>query len=353
MARDKESGLFAGITRNIIVMGIASFLTDVSSEMIYPILPIFLANVLGVPKSVIGLIEGVAESTASLLKVFSGWLSDKLGKRKSLVLSGYSISNLSKPFLAFTTSWTQVFAIRFADRFGKGVRGAPRDALIADSTPKSLRGKAFGFHRAVDTAGAVTGPFLAFLILSIFPRNYRSIFLISAIPGTLAVLILLFFLKERARKNSPEERPTITFTSLSKEFKTFTIICTIFALGNSSDAFLLLRAQSLGVAVALVPIVYLLFNLIYSILAMPLGMLSDRISRKKVIVGGYLLFALIYLGFAFAKSSFYVWLLFPFYGVYYASTEGVQRAFVVDLVPAGLRGTAIGTFNAQIGRAHV
>lgn len=348
---NRKKGLFAGIRRNVVTMGIASFLTDISSEMIYPILPLFLVNVLGAPKSVIGLIEGVAESTASLLKVFSGWLSDKLGKRKPLILFGYSLSDLSKPLLTFTTSWTQVFAIRFADRFGKGVRTAPRDALIADSTTKNLRGKAFGFHRALDTAGAATGPFLAFLILSVSHNNYRRVFLFSAIPGTLAILVLVFFLKEKAHKDHSVERPRITFASLSREFKIFTLVSTVFALGNSSDAFLLLRAQNLGIAVALVPIVYFLFNIVYTILAMPAGILSDRIGRKKVIIGGYLTFALIYLGFAIANRAIYVWPLFALYGVYYALTEAVQKAFVGDLAPSGLTGTAMGTYNTLIGIA--
>lgn len=344
-----RAGLFQGITRNVFVAGIVSLLTDISSEMIYPVLPLFLANVLGVGAVTIGLIEGIAESTASLLKVFSGWFSDRSGRRKPLMLIGYGLSDLIKPFLALTGSWWQVLAIRFADRIGKGIRGAPRDALIADSTPQAQRGKAFGFHRGLDTVGAAVGPISAFGILALFDNNYRLVFALSAIPGVIAVFILLGFLKEKPAATRNATPPKLGFSSLGAGFLTFSLISTLFTLGNSSDAFLILRAQNLGLAAALVPLAYFGFNAVYSLLAMPLGSLSDTIGRRAVIIAGYLIFAMVYLGFAFASVSWAVWGLFALYGAYYALTEGVQRAYVADLVPSDMRGSAMGTYNALTG----
>ncbi|MDA8188304.1 MAG: MFS transporter [Dehalococcoidales bacterium] len=344
-----EAGVLDGITRNVILAGIVSLLTDISSEMIYPILPLFLTNVLGVGGLTIGLIEGIAESTASLLKVFSGWLSDKFGRRKPLMVVGYGLSDLTKPFLALTGAWWQVLGIRFADRVGKGIRGAPRDALIVDSTPAEQRGKAFGFHRALDTFGAGVGPLAAFAVLEASDSNYRLVFLLSAIPGVLAIIILVGFLREKAARKPDGEAPKFGFGSLGVGFLTFGAVSTLFTLGNSSDAFLVLRAQNLGLATVLVPLAYLTFNVVYSILAMPLGSLSDKVGRRAVIVAGYLVFALVYLGFAVASASWAVWGLFAVYGVYYALTEGVQRAYVADLVPENMRGSAMGTYNALTG----
>ena len=345
------SSLFRGITRNVFVAGLVSLLTDISSEMIYPVLPLFLANVLGVGAVTIGLIEGIAESTASLLKVFSGWLSDRSGQRKPLMVAGYGLSDLIKPFLALTGAWWQVLGIRFVDRVGKGVRGAPRDALIADSTPAEQRGKAFGFHRALDTVGAAVGPLSAFAVLEFFNSNYRLVFALSAIPGVIAVIILVGFLKEKAAKNPAATPPKLGFGSLGAGFLLFALISTLFTFGNSSDAFLILRAQNLGLAAVLVPLAYFTFNIVYSLLAMPLGSLSDRVGRKVVIIAGYLIFAIVYCGFAFASASWAVWGLFAVYGIYYALTDGVQRAYITDIVPSNLRGSAIGTYNALVGIA--
>ncbi|WP_018131921.1 MFS transporter [Effusibacillus pohliae] len=337
----------------MLVVGWVSLFTDVSSEMIVPILPLFLTTVLHVQTATIGLIEGIAESTVSILKLFSGWLSDRIGRRKPLMIVGYGLSNLVKPLFALSTTWGQVLAIRFADRFGKGVRGAPRDALIADTTPQQDRGRAFGFHRAMDTLGAAAGPFLAFWILSQFAGDYRAVFWVSAIPGVLAVILLIFFLKERTGEQAGGERswPTISFRNQNRRFISFTFAATLFAIGNSSDAFLILRAQDAGMEPAQIPLAYFAFNLTYSLLAMPAGILSDRIGRRSVLVAGYLIFAAIYLGFAFADQPAWIWALFLVYGVYYAATEGIQKAYIADLVPAGQRGTAIGTFNAVTGLA--
>ncbi|WP_303802886.1 MFS transporter [Alicyclobacillus macrosporangiidus] len=342
----------AGLNPVIFVTGLVSLFTDLSSEMIVPVLPLFLTSVLQVQVGEVGVIEGIAESTASVLKLFSGWISDRMGRRKPLMLAGYGFSNLVKPLFALSTSWGQVLAIRFADRFGKGVRGAPRDALIADSTLPEERGKAFGFHRALDTVGAALGPLTAFAVLALFHENYRTVFWVSAVPGILAILLLAFCLKEKVHERLVNERsalPKIGFRSLGKRFIGFSLIATLFALGNSSDAFLILRAQDVGMAASHIPLAYFTFNVTYSVLAMPAGVLSDRIGRRTVLVLGYLIFAAIYLGFGVAKNSAWIWGLFVVYGLYYAATEGIQKAYVADLVPRGQRGMAMGTFNALTG----
>lgn len=343
-----------GLGPTIWVAGWVSLLTDASSEMIVPILPLFLTTVLGVGAGSIGIIEGIAESTASVLKLFSGWLSDRLGRRKPLMVLGYGLSNLTKPVLAVSGTWGQVLAIRFADKVGKGLRGAPRDALIANATTQSQRGKAFGFHRAMDTLGAAVGPLLAFAVLSVHRQDYRLIFWISAIPGFLAVVILFVFLRERrptVATQSAVAAPKFGVALLGWRFLAFCAIASLFALGNSSDAFLILRAQNVGMATNLIPLAYFLFNAVYSLAAMPAGILSDRVGRRVVMVIGYLIFAIIYLGFGFARNSGVIWGLFIAYGLYYALTEGIQKAHVSDLVPAHLRGMAIGTFSAMTGLA--
>jgi len=353
--RSRNSQVF-GISSVIFVAGLVSLLTDFSSEMIVPILPLFLTSVLHVSVTDIGVIEGIAESTASVLKLFSGWISDHMGRRKPLMILGYGLSNLTKPLFALSNTWGQVLTIRFADRFGKGVRGAPRDALIADVATKEQRGKAFGFHRALDTIGAALGPLTAFAILALFHGNYRTVFWVSAIPGILAVMLLIFFLKEtkhKAQEESHVSLPKIGFRSLGKRFMGFTFIATLFALGNSSDAFLVLRAQNVGMATSMIPLAYFTFNVTYSIFAMPAGILSDRIGRRSVLVLGYLIFAIIYLGFGMAQNSAWIWGLFIVYGLYYAATEGIQKAYVADLVQQGQRGMAMGTFNALTGLASL
>ncbi|MCL6517077.1 MAG: MFS transporter [Alicyclobacillus sp.] len=336
------------------VTGLVSLFTDLSSEMIVPVLPLFLTAVLHVQAGEIGVIEGIAESTASVLKLFSGWLSDQMGRRKPLMLAGYGFSNLIKPLFAVCTSWGQVLFIRFADRFGKGVRGAPRDALIADAATEADRGRAFGFHRAMDTLGAALGPLTAFAVLAALPGHYRMVFWVSAVPGVIAVLLLLVFLRE-PRTPAPAHRrrglPRFGFRALGGRFMGFSLIAALFALGNSSDAFLILRAQDVGMRAELIPLAYFTFNATYAVFAMPAGVLSDRIGRRGVLVLGYLIFAAIYLGFGVVTSPAGVWALFAVYGLYYAATEGIQKAYVADLVPSGQRGMAMGTFNAIIGLA--
>jgi MFS family permease len=342
--------MFSKIPKNVFVLGLVSFLTDVSSDMIYPILPVFLSDVLGSSKLFIGLIEGIAESTASILKVFSGWLSDRLGKRKILVVSGYGLSALGKPILSLVTTGWQVLSVRFLDRFGKGVRTSPRDALIAESSKEERRGLSFGFHRAMDSSGAVIGPLLAFLFLPLVNRNYRTLFLIASIPAFLSVLLLILFVKEK--KKAKEKIPSLTKLKLSQfspKFKIFVFGVTIFTLGNSSDAFLFLRAKGLNIDVVYIPVLWLVLNAVYTLVSLPAGWLSDRIGRKNLILSGLFVYALVYLGFAFATRSMHAWLLFAVYGLYYGLANGTMRAHVSDLVEEDKRATAFGIYHGAVG----
>ncbi len=349
MQKDRK---FFGFNKNVTIAGLVSFFMDVSSEMIYPLVPLFLANVLGVNKSVIGLIEGVAESTASLLKVFSGWFSDKIGNRKWLMALGYGISTLSRPFVALATGWQHVLGSRFIDRFGKGVRTAPRDAIIAESTEKTHLGRAFGFHRAMDTMGAVIGPALAFYFLGMFSNDYRKVFWLSMVPGVIAVLLIIFFISEKKKVQAPHaEKPKLTLAHFDWKFSFFVVIAGIFAVGNSSDVFLILRAQQIGITTVMIPVVYLLFNLVYSLSALPAGIAADRFGRKRIILLGFVLFAVLYYGFAVASSARSIWILFGLYGLFMGLTEGIQKAFLATIIPQDFKATAFGVYNTVVGLA--
>ncbi len=343
---------FFGFGKNVFVAGLVSFFMDVSSEMIYPLVPLFLANVLGVNKSVIGLIEGIAESTASLLRVFSGWFSDRIGNRKWLMAVGYGISTLSRPIVSLATGWQHVMGSRFMDRFGKGVRTAPRDAIIAESTEKTHLGRAFGFHRSMDTMGAVVGPALAFFLLGLFLNNYRMVFWLSVIPGIIAVLLIIFFITEKKKVSlTQSEKPKLTLKHFDWKFKFFVLIATLFAFGNSSDVFLILRAQQTGVPTIMIPVVYLLFNLVYSVSAIPAGIAADRFGKKRVILLGFILFAVLYYGFAIARDTSTIWVLFGFYGLFMGLTEGIQKAFLATIIPSDFKATAFGVYNTAVGLA--
>jgi len=343
---------FFGFGKNVFVAGFVSFFMDISSEMIYPLVPLFLSNVLGVNKSVIGLIEGIAESTASLLKVFSGWFSDRIGNRKWLMAAGYGISTLSRPIVALAAGWQHVMGSRFIDRFGKGVRTAPRDAIIAEASEKTHLGRAFGFHRSMDTMGAVVGPALAFFLLGLFSNNYRWVFWLSMIPGAIAVLLIIFFITEKKKASLPHsERPKLTLKHFDWRFKFFVLIATLFAIGNSSDVFLILRAQQIGIPTVMIPILYLLFNLIYSLSAIPAGIAADRFGKKRVILLGFVLFAVLYYGFAVAEDARAVWILFGFYGVFMGLTEGIHKAFLATIIPTDFKATAFGVYNTSVGLA--
>ena len=366
MEESDRKGLF-GFSRNVFFLGVVSFLTDVSSEMIFTLLPLFLLNVLRVGTPVIGLIEGIAEGTASLLKVLSGWLSDRLGRRKGLAVFGYSLSTLVKPFLYFATTWGAAAGVRFVDRVGKGIRTSPRDALVADSAPPEEMGKSFGFHRGMDTLGAVLGLSVAALVVYVVQQGgleltrdaFQTIVLVGIVPAVLAVLVLLFFVRERG-KGAGSESPAASFGGPPAEavnarkgfdlrFKLFLVVVVVFTLGNSSDAFLILRAQDLGFSVPQVLLLFVAFNLVYALVSLPAGLVSDRLGRKGVIVVGWSIYALAYLGLAVASAAWQVWLLFALYGLYYGVAEGVSRAFVADLVPAERRGTAYGLYHTAVG----
>lgn len=351
-----RSGLFGGISANVAFLGLVSFFTDVSSEMTLTILPLFLANTMGFTTVAIGVIEGFAETTASLSKIASGWFSDRLRRRKALTLLGYGLSAFSKPLLYFATAWGAVFAIRIADRMGKGIRTSPRDALIADSTSEDRRGLSFGFHRALDTAGAFLGLGLVALIvymgqgtqLTLAQETYQALVLVAAVPGFLALLVLALFVRDVRNSVSSEARER-SGDGLDGKFKLFLALSALFTLGNSSDAFLILRAQSVGFSVLEVALALLLFNLVYTLGATPLGALADRTGKPQVLVAGWLLYSLVYLGFALLSDPWAVWPLYLLYGVYYALAEGVGRALVADLVLPEQRGTAYGIYHGAIG----
>ncbi len=351
------------LPRNVWAVTLGSFLTDISSEMIVYLIPLFLANVLGVRTVTIGFIEGIAETTASLLKVISGRFSDKIGRRKWLTISGYTLSTIAKPFLALAASWGAVFAVRFTDRVGKGIRTAPRDALIADSISKEHRGLAFGLHRAGDTAGAAIGLLLALIViwlaqgsrLTLSRHTFQIMVGISIIPALLAVIALAVLLQEKPQQKlqttTKPEQPRFSWNNLERPFRHFLGIVVLFTLGNSADAFLILRAQERSVPILATMGMLLLFNLIYAAVSGPAGILSDKIPRRKLLAGGWMMYAFVYVGFALAQTGWHIWLLFALYGLYYGLSEGTAKAYVADLVHPDQRGTAYGLYNAAVGIA--
>ncbi|MEP6690306.1 MAG: MFS transporter [Gemmatimonadaceae bacterium] len=346
--------------RNVIAMSAVSFFTDVSSEMIYPLLPLFLGTVLGASASAIGAIEGTAESVASLLKLASGWWSDRVKRRKPLVLGGYALASFVRPLVAIAQSSSHVLAVRVADRIGKGIRTSPRDALLADSVDPSIRGRAFGFHRAADHAGAVVGPLIAFFVLrhlaarqptaAEVSSHLRTVFWLAAIPGLVAVAVLIAFVRDVPRGEAGAAAKTsIGGGTLGARFWAFLGVVLVFTLGNSTDAFLLLRANQLGVSATLIPILWSLLHVVKSASSTPGGALADRFGRKPLIVCGWLLYAAVYFAFGVARLEWHAWALFAVYGIYFGLTEGVEKALVADIVPATRRGAAFGWYNLAIG----
>lgn len=337
-------------SRNPFFIGLISFFGGISQDIFVPILPLYLSNVLNFDKSFIGLTEGIVTSSASIFKVVSGFLSDKFRSRKSIVFLGYFLSFISRPLLALTASPAGVLVLRFLDGVGKGIKDSPKDALIADSTAKATRGKGFGIVRALDTFGSVIGPLVLSFMLYALKNNelkYHYIFFITAVPLIFTLTILTKFVKE-----TPFTAPLITApvsNKLPSHFYIFLAIVGIFSLGNSSDTFLLLRAQNVGIRLEIIPLVFALFNLVYAGAAIPLGSLSDKIGREKVIIIGWLSYAVAYVGFAYAKQTYHIWLLFALYGIYYATVEGVTKAFIADLIPKEHRGKAYGIYNATVG----
>jgi len=351
MSSGDQKSKVLGFHRTIFFLGLVSFFTDVSSEMIYPLLPVFLTSVLGASTTFVGLIEGIAEATASFLKLFSGWISDRWKKRKSLVVFGYTLSTLTRPLVGVALIGWHVLFIRFLDRVGKGIRTSPRDALIADSTPESEHGKAFGFQRALDHAGAVIGPLVAFFLLTFITQQYRTLFLLAYIPGLIALALLIFGVGEKRASPAPPSSPPLRLTMrpFERRFKIFLVVMIIFSLGNSSDAFLILKAKDAGISTSLLPILWMALHISKSLSATPGGILSDRYGRKKTIMAGWILYGGVYFGFASAQTSEMVWILFVIYGLFYGLTEGGERALVANLVPQHLRGTAYGIYHFSIG----
>lgn len=339
------------LDKNVFKLGLVSLFTDISSQMIYPLLPIFLSSVLGVGTAFIGLLEGIAESTASILKVFSGWFSDRLKKRKPIILLGYGLSTIGKPFLYLATLGWHVLVVRFIDRVGKGIRTSPRDALVADSSLPEQRGKAFGIQRAMDRMGAFLGPLVAFAILPVLNNNLRLLFLLAFFPALIAICIIIFFLKDKPHIHDPSKQTkSFSLKHLSRDFKLFIFILAIFTLGNSSDAFLILRARDLGIKVVFIPILWLMYNFVSSVSSIPLGTFSDRIGRRKTTLLGFLVYAVVYLGFAFSNTQGLIWIFMGFYGIYYGLSEGVLRAYVADLIDdKSVLATAYGLYHTVVG----
>ncbi|MBN2085324.1 MAG: MFS transporter [Anaerolineales bacterium] len=351
------------IPRNLLAVSLGSLFTDISSEMIVHLLPLFLTNVLGAKTAVVGLIEGVAESTASLTRLFSGWLSDKLGKRKALTVFGYSLSAVAKPLLLLASTWPLVLLLRFFDRLGKGVRTAPRDALVADSLKAENRGFGFGLHRAADSLGAAIGLVIAAAVtyaagssaVTLKAETFHLVIWISIIPAVLGVLTLILLARDvpaaagqKPAARSTAERPTAK-RRISPRLIGFFIVVALFTLGNSSDSFLVLRAQDRGLSVFHVMLAILVFNVIYTLASTPAGLRSDKIGRGRVLVAGWVVYALVYLGFAVAGAAWHIWVLYALYGLYYAMVEGTARAYVADLSAPEHRGTAYGIYNAAVG----
>jgi MFS family permease len=333
--------------------GWVSFFTDLSSEMIYPLLPLFLVGVLGASVAFVGVIEGCAEATASLLKLLAGWWSDRLGARRPLVVFGYSLSALSRPLVALAHAPWHVLAVRLSDRLGKGLRGAPRDALIADLTPPDMRGRAYGFNRAMDHAGAALGPLTAFALLHWAHWSYRRLFAFAALPGVLATIAVVGWVHDRpgqAATAKPAPLPSWRdVASLDPRLRRVLLAIALFTLGNSSDAFLLLRAQAVGVPMELIPILWVALHVVKTATSTPGGALSDRIGRKRLMVGGYVVYALVYLGFGVASAAWQVWVLFTVYGVYFGLCEGTEKALVADLAGAEAKGRAFGIYTFLMG----
>lgn len=348
----------AGIPKNVVLLGLVSLCTDISSEMLYPLVPVFLTAVLGAPMAAVGLIEGAAEATANVLKLYSGWWSDRIGKRKPFVIGGYGLSAFSKPLLALAASWPFVLALRLADRTGKGLRSSARDALIADYTTESQRGRAFGLHRAMDSLGAVAGPLIALYMMSRLgesAESYRTVFRWAFVPAILGVAIL-FAVRERPF-TARYKQPSFGWKALHRDFRIFLLVNLVFAIGNSSDAFLILRARELfssaGNAMATVILAYVLYNLTYALGSYPAGVLADRIGPRRVFAGGLVLFALVYVGFALNRDPRLVWALFAIYGFYTALTDGVGKAYASQLIPSEQRAAGLGALNMTTGMANL
>jgi MFS family permease len=353
-----KKSFFTGISRNIILLGFVSLFTDLSSQMVFPLVPLYLTGVLGASAYVVGIVEGAAETTASLLKVVSGYWSDKIRRRKPFVLFGYTFSALSKPLMAFATFWPFVLGVRVLDRIGKGLRDAPRDAIVADDVDQSIRGKAYGFQRSLDGLGSILGAVLAVILLPIL--GYTKIFLFAFLPGILAI-VTIFFIKEKRREavtstvntdgsqTSEKKIPRVSLKMLPNNLKLFIFVSAIFALGNFGYAFMMLKAKALGISDHYTILLYVLYFGVYTLFTIPAGILSDKFGRKPLLIIGYIFFILTSIGLIFVNNFIWLMVLFGLYGVFFAMTDGNQRAFIIDMCPKDLKATALGTFQTAIG----
>jgi len=342
----KKNGFF-GYNKNILFTGLTSFLTDTSVKMVYSVMPMFLMS-LGASKTSLALIEGIAESTASLIKALSGFWSDKIGKNKPFMLIGYGLSAMIIPLYTFVVSPVQVLILRFIERFGKGIRTAPRDSLIAGSVLNNETGRSFGLQKAMDNSGAIAGPLVAFALLSLFHENYRIIFLLAGIPAILAIFVIIFGIKE-ARKNKNDLFTRFHFKDFPAKYYFFLGIIFIFTLGNSTDALLLVKANETGVKVILIPLVYLITNVVSVLASIPIGSLSDRVGKEKILITGFIIYAVVYYGFGVTTSTGAIIALFALYGLYSAATDGIQKAFISDTIDSNKKGTGLGIYNALLG----
>jgi len=357
---DERRKIF-GLHPNVFFLGVVSFLTDVSSEMIFTIIPLFLCNVLNAAVSIVGIVGGITEGADAIIRIFSGWFSDRIGKRKGLAVAGYGFSTLVKPFMYIANCWGAVLGVRLGDRIGKGLRSSSRDALIADSVSASERGRGFGFHRAMDTSGAVLGLAIGAVIIYLVQgggvnlqlETYQWMVLIGVIPAVFAVIVLITMVREKRKESGTGVKPAFPLSGITKGFEKqfwfFLIIVAIFTLGNSSDFFLILRAQRADTPLIQVMLMLVLFNATYALISLPMGILSDKIGRRRIIAAGWLIYSLVYFGFALASDIWHIWVLFAVYGVYYGIVEGAAKAFIADLVPAERRGTAYGLYQGTVG----
>ena len=353
-----------GLPRSAIIIGLVSLMADTSSEMIYPILPLFLTQTLNAPATVVGLIEGIAVGTASIVSGVSGWISDRIGRRKPVAFVGYSLTAISRPMIALAAAWPVVLGARFADRFGKGIRGAPRDALLAESAPEDQRGRAFGFERAMDSTGAVVGPIIGLLLLGWAGINIRTIFFISAVPAVIAALLILAVRERREDVVAGSKNIKLSLAGTTREYRRLLLIIGIFGLANSANAFLILRAAQLGRGdlssaqmgseiPSIAIMAYAFYNLVSALFSMPAGVASDRLGRRDLLVVGYIIYAASYVGFAAANAAWMVWPLFAIYGLFPALSDGVAKAMVVDTAGKAGRGTVIGIYSAVVGITQI
>jgi len=343
----KKERRFFGFNRNIFFTGITSFLTDTSVKMVYAVMPMFLLSI-GASKTSLSLIEGIAESTAALVKTMTGFWSDKIGKNKPFILIGYVISAIIIPFYSLVITPMQVLYLRFIERFGKGIRTAPRDSLIAASVSNGETGRSFGLQKAMDNSGAIVGPLIAFVLLTTIPGNYRIIFLFAGIPAIISIFVITFGIKE-AKKSQESLFKKFHFSDFSRKYYFFLLIIFIFTLGNSTDALLMVKANEVGVKVAFIPLVYLVTSIVSVLFAIPLGSLSDKIGKEKILIAGFLIYAIVYYGFGITGSIGTIVALFALYGLYSAATDGIQKAFVSDLTDKNKQGTGLGIYNALLG----